>query len=258
MKKIIKILFVFGLFVVMGGTASGETQQEIISNMCPKGSYPIEKNMIKVKGFYIGMSICDANKIITEGKYKNLFKNIIYIELKEGEKLLLQGKGDTRKVILGCKSSYNTNPDSSLSKLRMGLGSTQEFWHKFGNVQLHCGDTNEIELHISAENDGRVHLINFRQSLVSKLFKSDSLTHKQFIETFTKAYIKKEGIFSKGNTGKWVEEKDDNGKPTRESYHDSEVGFSITIDKYFDNKDYLDRTGQIYISTDVKVSESFD
>jgi hypothetical protein len=43
------------------------SQQEIIDKMCSKESYPIEKNMIKVKGFYLGMSICDAHKLMTEG-----------------------------------------------------------------------------------------------------------------------------------------------------------------------------------------------
>jgi hypothetical protein len=255
MQKLIQILIVCGLVVVMGGTASGETQQEIISNMCSKGSYPIEKNMIKVKGFYIGMSICDANKIITEGKYKNLFKNIIYIELKEGEKL--GGfRSHFRKAILGCKSSYNTTPELDNTKLRIGLNGLPEYLHKHRNVTFTCGNTNEIELQISADNDGRVLHINFNQSLVSKLFKSDGLTYKQFIDTFTKAYIKKAGVLSTGNTGKW----EVNGKRSRSNYHDSTAGFSIYIDKYYyePKGEYFDRAGQIGIHKQAKVSQSFD
>ena len=40
--------------------------------LCSK-KFPKEKNMITVKGFYIGMNVCDAKKIIKEGKYKSVF-----------------------------------------------------------------------------------------------------------------------------------------------------------------------------------------
>jgi hypothetical protein len=42
--------------------------------LCSK-KFPKEKNMITVKGFYIGMNICDAEKLVKEGKYKSVFEN---------------------------------------------------------------------------------------------------------------------------------------------------------------------------------------
>jgi hypothetical protein len=51
-------------------------QQQLTARkaLCSK-KFPKEKNMITVKGFYIGMNICDAEKLVKEGKYKSVFRN---------------------------------------------------------------------------------------------------------------------------------------------------------------------------------------
>jgi hypothetical protein len=53
--------------------AAEEIAAEARKALCSK-KFTTDKNMITVKGFYIGMNICDAEKLVKEGKYKSVFK----------------------------------------------------------------------------------------------------------------------------------------------------------------------------------------
>jgi hypothetical protein len=251
MKKLIQVLIVCGLFVVMGGTASGETQQEIIDKMCSKESYPIEKNMIKVKGFYIGMSICDAGKVMTEGKYKNFFKHLIFIETQQNDTWskyeFPAGIKDPKYLILTCIHPYNraiVGYPGVRRFQRPGVTESKRPGGKFDRGQsISCGKTKEADKNekthmnrvskVIADNDGKVLYIELyngnpyrTHSFLKHLFKSEQMSFDKFIEVFTKAYIKGQGLL--GLT-EW-EHKSNKDSRTVTTYNEL-VGYKLSITK---------------------------
>ena len=150
--------------------------------LCSK-KFPKEKDMIAVKGFYIGMNICDADKLMKEGKYKSVFTN--------------------NGVIVS-------------------------------NI-------------LSANNEGKVTKIYFKEKLLHDLFKSKDMSLTMFAENFGKHYIK----------GKFMYEMEPHNDFKNNNigykYYNGEVGYKFFI------KQNESGTGaeSLTIEEVAKVSEGF-
>jgi hypothetical protein len=201
MNKLIQVFIVAISFSLMSGSASGGTQEEIISEMCSKDSYPIEKNMIKVKGFYLGMSICDARKLMTDGKYKNILGHTpLHIAIKvpaeeETKKKLWRGKHPRGFKYVACSEPYVPHTGSGQpgdeAEDRRGVNRATVFKGKPKEITIYsisCGKNGKAIMDISAKDDGKVYAFNLNTP--QQLFKSESLQFEKFVEVFTKSYVK--------------------------------------------------------------------
>ena len=122
-----------------------------IDDMICSKNFPKKKNMITLKGFYIGMNICDAEKLMREGKHKRHFQNISYKKFDEFKKIYLRSsEKPTGKP--GWEKTVNTVIQSTLG--------------------------------------GKVISIQFYDATLHGLFKNQELPLSIFAESIAKRYIK--------------------------------------------------------------------
>jgi uncharacterized protein YjbI with pentapeptide repeats len=156
--------------------------------ICSK-KFPKEKNMITVKGFYIGMNICDAQWIMTEGKYKEFFPNT----------KIFYDQRDVKSTYPFCLQSHvEATAPHIIASYTMGDPKSTK-----GNpVRARtCGSEPGMvptALVASDNKDGKVTHIEFFEKTIEGLFKSKGWSHWNTVEYFQTVYNLKERGYPAG------------------------------------------------------------
>jgi len=193
------------------------------SELC-SNSYPKEKNMLEAKGFYIGMNICDAKKIMTEGKYKEYFPGIHY---------------NFNDSPMWVQSQYEDKTRMDWSKIDMykDLGDQKIYYHMTATTTVK-----------SDNKEGKVTSIWFSGETVSKLFKSKDMSFKVFVKNFSQNYVKGDPLMD-------LQHQLDFDDPSKNGikYYNGDVGYSFFIQQTKDGN----RVSSLSINKVTKTSAGF-
>jgi uncharacterized protein len=241
---------------------------ESLTVVCPK-KFPKEKNMITVKGFYIGMNICDAQKMMAEGKYKEFFPNAkIFYDQKDGKyPFRLQAGVDIFKDF---RPLDKDKCDTLMSKkYTMSIDFTMPHkwrcsevltWYNLEGLKSDKGcegcfkATERRKIgktvyadFISDNTDGKVTSIHIYHHIIEGLFKSKGMSFQTFSRNFGKHYIEGKFMFE------MEPHNDFKNNNIGYKYYNGDVGYSFFIKQ--------DKSGNgvesLTIEEVAKVSEGF-